>query len=109
MPGPYAMGGYAMGGYAPTPAIWLPLVGAALAVGMALYCWRRRDTSRRSARSSMLSCMTFFTSLATALAAAAVDPGKPRTAWFKVGQRASCPRLTAGSASSWNTPIPAAG
>ncbi len=31
------------GAYAFTPAIWLPLIGAAFAVGMALYCWRRRD------------------------------------------------------------------
>ena len=31
------------GAYAYTPAIWLPLAGVAFAVGMALYCWRRRD------------------------------------------------------------------
>ena len=83
------------GAYAYSPAIWLPLIGAAFAVGMALYCWRRRDMpavwplffvfviAAACCVASMLSA-----------AATALDA---KITWFKVSQAFLLPALTAGT------------
>ena len=90
MPGPYAMGGYAS-----TPAIWLPLIGAAFAVGMALYCWRRRDVPAVWPLFFVFA-ISVVCFLASALSAAATIP-EAKIAWFKVGQASLMPALTAGT------------
>jgi len=81
--------------YAYSPAIWLPLAGAAFAIAMALYCWRRRDAPAVWP----LLCVFAFTAiccLASALAAAAIAPDT-KIAWFKVSQACLLPGMTAGT------------
>ena len=83
------------GAYAYTPAVWLPLAGAAFAVGMALYCWRRRDVP---AVWPLLYVFAFaaLCCLASVLSAAALAP-ETKIAWFKVSQACLLPAVTAGT------------
>ena len=82
-------------GYAPTSAIWLPLAGAVFAVGMVLYCWRRRDVP---AVGQLLYVFAFTAlyCLASTLGAAATSP-ETKITWFKVSQASLLPMLTAGT------------
>lgn len=82
-------------GYAHTTAIWLPLAGFAFAVGMVLYCWRRRDVP---AVRQLLYVFTFAAiyCLASTLGTAATF-SETKVAWFKASQASLLPVLTAGT------------
>ena len=83
------------GAYAYTPAIWLPLTGVAFAVGMALYCWRRRDVPAVWPLFYVFA-ITALLCLASALSAAALDLDAKIT-WFRVSQACLLPGMTAGT------------
>ena len=83
------------GAYAYTPAIWLPLASAAFAVGMALYCWRRRDVPAVWPLFYVFA-FTALCCLASVLSAAAIA-AETKIAWFKVSQACLMPALTAGT------------
>jgi hypothetical protein len=72
------------GAYAYTPAIRLPLTGVAFAVGLALYCWRRRDLPAVWPLFYVF-VITALLSLASALSAAALALDTKIT-WFRVSQ-----------------------
>ncbi len=83
------------GTYAYTPAIWLPLTGAALVAVLLVYCWQRRQMP--AVRPLLYAfALTIICLLAAALAAAATNP-TAKLDWFRVRQAFLVPAATAGT------------